>query len=144
MAAASKIHPFTVDRSLSNSGIVCKLSIKLFALLALMSSCTIADPNGQADLLQRVAELEKRVVELETRVDELGGKNRWKDEYLWARLKKDMADKAVEELLGKPARVEQRIFTTWYYHPTSKLHSYVWFDEGRVLGWEAPVESSAD
>jgi len=32
--------------------------------------------------------------------------------------------------------VEEAIFTTWYYHKSSKLHSHVWFDEGELLGWE--------
>ena len=47
-----------------------------------------------------------------------------------------MSENDVRKLLGKPTRVEQAIFTTWYYHKTSIDHSHVWFDEGKVLGFQ--------
>ena len=47
-----------------------------------------------------------------------------------------MSETDVRKLLGNPARKEEAIFPTWYYHKTSKDHSHVWFDEGKVLGWE--------
>jgi hypothetical protein len=87
---------------------------------------------------QRIADLEKRVTELELRLEEINADDRWKDPAIWVSLKKEMSSKEVRKILGKPARVEEAIFTTWYYHATSRLHSFVWFDEDKVLGWEAP------
>ncbi len=92
----------------------------------------------ETDLLERITALEKRVVELETRINEVSGQNRWKDTALWQRIQKEMSEREVRVILGMPDRKESSIFNTWYYHPTSKLHSFVWFDEGIVLGWEAP------
>lgn len=89
-------------------------------------------------LIQRVTELEKRVSALEQHLKELDGTDRWKDVILWQRLKKGMGADEVRKLLGSANRIDEQVFTTWYYHPTSKLHSYVWFDEGNVLGWELP------
>lgn len=92
----------------------------------------------QQQIDQRLTELEKRVAELEQIVNQLNGKDRWKDLVIWQRVKKDMSALEIENLLGEPARVEKQIFETWYYHPTSRLHSFIWFDEGKVLGWEVP------
>lgn len=97
-------------------------------------------PVAQADLSQRVNELEKRVQELEWQMREITDKERWKKPATWSRLKKGMPANDVRTLLGIPARTEQRVFTTWYYHATSKLHSFVWFDDDRVLGWTAPED----
>ncbi len=93
---------------------------------------------GDASLLERVTALENRITELEDKLKDSIGKNRWKDELLWQRIRKDMTARSVETLLGKPGKIEESIFTTWYYHPTSKLYAFVWFDEGKVLGWEGP------
>lgn len=118
-----------------------KSAMKLLPfVLALLVSMLAGNPAqaDQTELMQRVIELEKRVAELEQQVNDLSGKDRWKDPILWQGLKKDMNARDVVKLLGKPARTEEQIFPTWYYHPTSKTHSYVWFDEGKVLGWELP------
>ncbi len=103
--------------------------------LALIYGSVSAD---EVVLKQRVADLETRVLALEQLLEEMGSKDRWKDPILWQRIKKEMNSDDIQKLLGKPDRIEQQIFVTWYYHPTSKLHSYVWFDESKVLGWEAP------
>ena len=93
----------------------------------------------QADevvLEKRVVELEARVDKLERLLDERFADDRWKDGILWSRIRAGMSEEDIRKLLGKPARKEKAIFTTWYYHKTSKDHAYVWFDEGKVLGWE--------
>ena len=115
-------------------GVDMKTSMVLLGSL-LICNAALAD---DMPLKQRVAELEKRVDMLEQMLEELNAKGNWKDPILWQRIKKEMTTDDIRKLLGKPARVEEQIFTTWYYHPTSKLHSFVWFDEGMVLGWEAP------
>ena len=89
-----------------------------------------------ADLSERIAELEARMEKLERLLDEKFADDRWKDPILWSRIRPGMSETDVRKLLGKPARKEEAIFTTWYYHKTSKDHSHVWFDEGKVLGWE--------
>ena len=89
-------------------------------------------------VMQRINALEQRVSALEQQLNDVQGKDRWKDHILWQRVKKGMSEREITSLLGKPERVEEQIFTTWYYHPSSKLHSFIWFDEGVVLGWEAP------
>lgn len=114
-----------------------KTPVKLATLFmcGLITSPVLAD---EARLVQMINALEKRITTLEKEFEEISGKDRWKDPILWQRIKKEMSAKDVRKLLGKPARVEEQIFTSWYYHPTSKLHSFVWFDEGKVLGWEIP------
>ena len=109
-------------------------------LTVLLGSLLICNaPLADEMLLKhRVTDLEKRVSALEQMLEEVSAKGRWKDPILWQRIKKEMSTDDIRKLLGKPARVEEQIFTTWYYHPTSKLHGFVYFDEGKVLGWEAP------
>jgi hypothetical protein len=87
-------------------------------------------------LEERVIELEARVEKLERLLDERFADDRWKDGILWSRIRTGMSEEDIRKLLGEPARKEKAIFTTWYYHKTSKNHAHVWFDEGKVLGWE--------
>ncbi len=108
--------------------------VPLFTFLFICHSA-IADDLA---LKQRISDLEKRVTTLEKHLQNTVQKDLWKDAILWQRIKKEMNSNDISKLLGKPTRIEEQIFTTWYYHPTSKLHSFVWFDEGKVLGWEAP------
>jgi hypothetical protein len=109
------------------------------ATLIVLSILSLPSSHAQADdaaLAERIAELEARVEKLERLLDEKFADDRWKDPILWSRIRKNMSESDIRKLLGKPARVEDHIFTTWYYHKTSKDHSHVWFDEGKVLGWE--------
>ena len=101
-----------------------------------LSGTVLAD---EASLQKQLTELTRRVEVLEAEVRQLGGKDSWKDPVYWQQLKRDMLDRDVIKILGKPARIDEQIFTTWYYHQTSRLHSYIWFDEGKVLGWEMPL-----
>jgi hypothetical protein len=103
------------------------------SLLFFLSGQARAD---DAVLEKRVIELEARVEKLERLLDERFADDRWKDGILWSRIRTGMSEEDIRKLLGKPARIEKAIFTTWYYHKTSKDHAYVWFDEGKVLGWE--------
>ena len=89
-----------------------------------------------AALEKRVNELEARLAKLERLLDDKFADDRWKDGVLWSRLKIGMEQEDVRKLLGKPTRIEEAIFTTWYYHKTSIDHAHVWFDEGKVLGWK--------
>ncbi len=109
-------------------------SSALIALLVFF--CSIHAHADTAALEKRVAELEARLHKVERMLDERFADDRWKEPILWSRITKDMTESDIRKLLGKPARVEKAIFTTWYYHKTSKDHSHVWFDEGKVLGWE--------
>ena len=105
----------------------------LVAMLLAGNSLSYA---AETDQDRRIAELEARVAKLEKLYEEKNSEFRWKDPILWSRITRGMTEDDIRKLLGKPTRVEVAIFTTWYYHPTSKLHSHVWFDEGEVLGWE--------
>ena len=106
----------------------------LIALSVLFfSSLVLAD---DAALEQRVNELEARLEKLERLLEEKFADDRWKEPILWSRIRTGMSESDVRTLLGKPARIEEAIFTTWYYHKTSRDQSHVWFDEGQVLGWE--------
>lgn len=89
-------------------------------------------------LTQRVSDLETKVKILEELIAEQSKSNNWKDPIFWRKIKKEMLADDVKIIIGKPHRIEEQIFVTWYYHPSSKLHSYVWFDEGKVLGWKTP------
>ena len=104
------------------------------ALSVLFASCQV--PADDAVLENRLDELETRLERLERLLDEKFADDRWKEPVLWSRIRTGMSESDVRTLLGEPARIEQAIFTTWYYHKTSRDHSHVWFDEGRVLGWE--------
>lgn len=114
------------------------LRLLIALLIIILSSSSLS--AGDASLQLQIDELSKRVAELEQSVHKLSGKDNWKDSGYWKKLKKDMLAMDVEKLLGKPARIEEQIFKTWYYHQTSRLHSYIWFDDGKVLGWEMPEE----
>ena len=94
--------------------------------------------NDTSSLQQQIDQLTQRVEQLKQQIKSMEQTDRWRDPVYWQRIKKGMTEQAIEKLLGKPARIENRIFTTWYYHQTSKIHSYIWFDEGSVLGWELP------
>lgn len=103
------------------------------SFLLVTPSQTLAD---DVSLKQRIEDLESRVQKLEKLLDEKLADDRWREPILWSRIKPGMSSEDIRKLLGKPARVEESIFTTWYYHKTSKLHSHVWFDEDKVLGFE--------
>lgn len=111
-------------------------------LLLHLAIAAVAEPANTGDQLgllqQRVHKLEQQLLKLQQTVAALNDKDSWKDPRTWMNIKKEMTDFEVKKILGSPARVEQQIFTTWYYHQSTKLHSYVWFDDGRVLGWKLP------
>jgi len=113
------------------------LSALLLSIISLPAASLFAD---EARLQRQVMELSKRVEALEAEMAQLSNKDKWKDPVYWQGLKRDMSEVDVVRMLGKPARIEEQIFTTWYYHQTSKLHSFIWFDEGKVLGWELPQD----
>jgi hypothetical protein len=102
-------------------------------LLFFLSAQARAD---DAVLEKRIIELEARVEKMERLLDERFSDDRWKEPILWSRIRMGMSEEDIRKLLGEPARKEKAIFTTWYYHETSKDHAHVWFDEGKVLGWE--------
>ncbi len=109
--------------------------VALIILFVLYFPSSLVQADDVA-LAERIAELEARLEKVERLLDERFADDRWKDPILWSRIRKNMSETDIRKLLGKPARVEDHIFTTWYYHKTSKDHSHVWFDEGKVLGWE--------
>ena len=109
-------------------------------ILPALLSLTLAPTATAASIEERLQQLEQRVTELETAIDVEQSRNRWKESIFWLRLKKDMSQRDVRQILGTPGRIEEQIFTPCYYHPTSKIHSFVWFDEDKVLGWTAPAE----
>lgn len=110
-----------------------RLGVTGLSAWCFLSGQVLAD---EGILEQRVTELEARLEKLERLMDEKFADHRWTDPILWSRIRPGMSESDIRKLLGKPARIEQAIFTTWYYHKTSKLHSHVWFDEGKVLGWQ--------
>jgi len=104
-----------------------------------LNTTVVADEHSvKYSLEKRVTTLELKIVELEKKLSLLADDNRWKDPSLWTRLKKGMSEQTVLTIIGEPVRKEQAIFNSWYYHKTSKLHSFIWFDEGQILGWEPP------
>ena len=111
-------------------------AVLLVAMCISMITSGLARADEISSLRKQVSELENRVQKLEKLLDEKFADDRWRDGVLWSRLKRGMDYEDVRKLLGKPARVEEAIFTTWFYHDTSRLHSHVWFDEGKVLGFE--------
>ncbi len=120
-----------------SGGLVNSLKILQVSFISLLCVAPLQADDVQ-QMKRQITDLEKRVAALEQQLTDIGAKDRWKDRLLWQRIKKEMPASDVRKLLGKPARVQEQIFDTWYYHPTSKLHGYVWFDEDRVLGWELP------
>ena len=98
----------------------------------------------EKSLEQRIVELEKRISALEAQLNGAEPiKEPWKNPATWAGIKNGMPETDVKKLLGEPSRIVDRVFTTWYYHPKSELHAFVWFDEGKVVGWEPPEEERA-
>ena len=113
-----------------------KLSGTSIALFVLTFPSVQAQQPDAAALEKRITELETRLRKVEILLDEKFADDRWKEPILWSRIRPGMSESDIRKLLGKPARIEQAIFTTWYYHKTSIDHSHVWFDEGKVLGWK--------
>ena len=111
--------------------------VSILASTLFFCSSAIAEEKS---LEQRVSDLEKKIVELELLIEGSVVEERWKDPNIWLRIKQGMAPDQVKALLGAPDRIEERIFTSWYYDPNSDLHAYVWFDEGVVLGTEFPED----
>jgi hypothetical protein len=109
--------------------------ISFYLLLTLLSQAVFAD---EAYLQQQIDELRSRVLQLEQELASIDNPVNWKDPVYWQKLHKGMPFADVVKVLGKPDRKENRIFETWYYHPTSRTHSYIWFDDGKVLGYEPP------
>jgi hypothetical protein len=93
---------------------------------------------AEAELQKQIDLLTTRVEMLEQLVSSLSGSNNWKDPLYWSKLKRDMPEMDVVKIMGKADRIEEQVFTTWYYHPTSRMHSFIWFDDGKVLGWKLP------
>ncbi len=133
LSVYSKTHLKLFNRS--NDSLLKAYILACFAASMLYSPLSIANEN---DLMLRIKALEQRVTILEQQLGEPQTHARWKDHILWQRIKKGMSTQEIKKLLGEPGRIEETIFTTWYYHPSSKLHSFVWFDEGVVLGWKTP------
>lgn len=115
-----------------------KLDMTRFLVVAVAMTLALPLYAAEADLQKQIDALSQRVKQLEQTISGLSNENNWKDPAYWSRLKRDMPESDVRNILGNPARIEKSIFATWYYHASSKLHSFVWFDEGKVLGWEAP------
>ena len=109
---------------------------KILIILYVLFFCSTQAEADDVALEKRITELEDRLEKMERLLDEKFADDRWKEPVLWSRIRTGMSETDVLKLLGNPARKEEAIFTTWYYHETSKDHSHVWFDEGRVLGWE--------
>ena len=113
-----------------------KITSLVLGTFLLYSSASFAS-NAQL-LNERLNQLEQRIDKLEQTFQSNQRKGLWKESILWQRIKIEMSEYEAKQLIGNPNRIEQRIFSSWYYHPTSKLHSYIWFDEGKVLGWKGP------
>jgi len=121
----------------SYSGLVIVL---FFALIAVF----VNNPNP--DLEKRVTDLENRVTLLEksitsneiidtpdTRPDspEI---LKWQNRENWRQLRERMRENQVEELLGKPQRIDGGSSARWEY----PMGGVVWFRNGRVHRWNEP------
>ena len=112
---------------------------RCFLIPLIIFSVSLPASASEDELQKQIDALSQRVEQLEQVVRGLSSEDNWKDSAYWSRLKREMDEHEVRKILGNPSRIEESIFTTWYYHASSKLHSFVWFDEGKVLGWEAPA-----
>ena len=114
--------------------------IRLVVLTITLILCSSV-AGDEKSLEQRFAELETRIAALEAQLNVTEQiEEPWKNSAIWQSIQNGMSEAEVEKLLGEPSRIVHRVFTTWYYHPKSELHAFVWFDEGKVLGWEPPAQ----
>jgi len=104
-----------------------------------LNQCLLAD---NLILENRINDLEKRVSILEQALEDKISTDRWQNKALWKKLKKGMSTSDIKRILGQPKRIEDQVFPTWYYHSTSKLHAYVFFDEGKAQGWKVPDQQN--
>ncbi|MBF0264483.1 MAG: hypothetical protein HQL46_04365 [Gammaproteobacteria bacterium] len=113
-------------------------------IVSVLFCCWFLSANAESltiqDLANKLDILEKKIERLEKQLSSAKNNEDWKDPILWLQIKKDMTTSEIAKLMGSPAKIEEAIFVTWYYHRTSKLHSFIWFDEGKVLGWKAPAK----
>ena len=92
-------------------------------------------------LEQRVSDLENRVTAIEEALSEtetIGiSDKRWQEVEIWRQLRVGMSEKQVQELLGRPLRVNGGAMARWYYSE-HRFHSYVVFQSGKLFSWTEP------
>ncbi|MEX2437987.1 MAG: outer membrane protein assembly factor BamE [Candidatus Babeliales bacterium] len=108
-------------------------------LLVAMIGVFVNKPDS--NLEQRVTDLENKVALIE---EALSGTdtidtsdNSWQDVENWRQLREGMSQNRVQELLGRPTRIDGGTFATWYYSERG-AHSIVYFQRGRVIRWSEP------
>jgi len=111
----------------------------LAVLIVAMFGVFVNKPD--TDLEQRVSDLENRVTAIEEALSETEtidiSDKRWQEVEIWRQLRVGMSEKQVQELLGRPLRVNGGAMATWYYSETG-FHSYVVFQRGRLIRWTEP------
>ena len=114
------------------SGLVAVLLVSMFGVFV---------NKSDSDIEQRVSDLENRVTAIEEALSETEtidiSDKRWQEVEIWRQLREGMSEKQVQELLGRPLRVNGGHFARWYYSETG-LHSYVTFQRGRLTSWTEP------
>lgn len=113
------------------------------------NSISFSQKSSIDKLEKRIADLELRVSKLENQLsnsnnlipnDEsnINYSQKWKNRSLWRKLYTGMSMNEVEDLLGKPRKIDVGYgFTTWYYSE-KEYEAYVSFYKGYLERWTEP------
>jgi len=107
-------------------------TVLLFAMIAVFVN------KPDPDLEQRVSDLENRVALIEETlsntdtIDTTDRESQYREN--WRQLREGMSQDNVQELLGRPHRIDGGSLTIWYYPMGGRVH----FTRGRVNSWSEP------
>lgn len=104
----------------------------------LIALITILGNKPDLDLEKRVSELEKRVDLIEenmsgaNKVDASDEEKPYREN--WRKLREGMSQDKVQELLGRPDRVDGGSMTVWHYPRMGRIY----FIRGKLDSWSEP------
>jgi len=111
-----------------------------FLLLAFSGASHAQDSDRITHLEKEVQELKLRLTNLETPQGgskPVASNEGWKFFANWRLLKKQMSYEEVRAILGEPERIEDRVFTNWFYSNRGSVTFY----NDKLEGWYEPHAS---
>jgi len=121
-----------------------RYSFVIGSIAAFFLIVTLAASNSYtSDLEHRVADLERRVTQLEQQASQSNTQSPQSPSRgsqnieNWRQLRTGMSQQQVENLLGRPLRVDGGAYTTWFYSE-AEWHSIVYFYNSSVRSWAEP------
>jgi outer membrane protein assembly factor BamE (lipoprotein component of BamABCDE complex) len=124
-----------IIKLVQNYNFIGLVAVLIFALTAVIVN------KPDPDLEQRVSDLENRVASIEETLTGTGTTdtiaasdrgNQYREN--WRQLREGMSPEKVQELLGKPQRIDGGASAIWHYPIGGRVH----FSRGKVNRWSEP------